>query len=294
MASEIGKIIRLNVILDALASRVGIYFVIGLLFAVCVGVGWYVQTVVTQLERSHEVLKDAQLRNGYTSISDINRLVLVSKKAAILGRMTPDLESDFIAATDVLFVRIDNFRTVMDRGSEFEFGRASIAALERILAIADDAINSGFADPGSTTSKLLEESEHARQNLVKFLDATRRHSDLVLEKQSVAVRKQQVVVLANLIGFTIVGTGSLLLLRREVLGRRAREKAEKRVEFLAFFDPLTELPNRVQFQDRLQVILDNDPSVALLYIDLDDFKLINDTYGHAADPGIEPYLAARS
>lgn len=286
MVPGTGKTPRLNGNLDALSSRVGISVVVGLLVAVCIGVGSYVQSVVTQLERNHEVLKEAQLRNGYTAISDVSRLILVSQTATNSGQMTADLERDFIAAADVLYVRIDNFRTVIHRASDFDHGRKAIAALDRVLAIADAAIESGFANMRNTTGQLLEEAENARRHLVKFLDATRRHSDLVIEQQSRAIRKQQAVVLANLIGFTIIGTVALLLLRREVIGRRAREKAEKRVEFLAFFDPLTELPNRVQFQDRLQVIMNTDPTVSLLYIDLDDFKMINDTYGHAAGDAI--------
>ena len=48
----------------------------------------------------------------------------------------------------------------------------------------------------------------------------------------------------------------------------------------AYHDPLTELANRALFTRRLDAALEADEAVAVLFIDLDDFKLVNDTLGH--------------
>ncbi len=63
-----------------------------------------------------------------------------------------------------------------------------------------------------------------------------------------------------------------------------RKEAEAKIEHLAFYDPLTGLPNRRLMQDRLlhshAVGSRNHRYGALLFIDLDHFKLLNDTKGH--------------
>ena len=64
-----------------------------------------------------------------------------------------------------------------------------------------------------------------------------------------------------------------------------RKRAEAEIQNLAFFDPLTHLPNRRLLLDRLQQALAGSARSqrkgALLFIDLDNFKALNDTYGHA-------------
>jgi diguanylate cyclase (GGDEF)-like protein/PAS domain S-box-containing protein len=63
-----------------------------------------------------------------------------------------------------------------------------------------------------------------------------------------------------------------------------RKIAEKRINELAFFDPLTRLPNRTLLLDRLQQAMTysarSETCGALLFIDLDYFKTLNDTLGH--------------
>jgi len=64
-----------------------------------------------------------------------------------------------------------------------------------------------------------------------------------------------------------------------------RKAAEARVQFLAYYDALTGLPNRTLFEDRLAKALANArrrrERVAVLWLDLDNFKTINDSLGHS-------------
>ena len=76
-----------------------------------------------------------------------------------------------------------------------------------------------------------------------------------------------------------------------------RKQAEETIHHLAFHDPLTELPNRILFADRIQQALHraerSKEQVALLFIDLDRFKSVNDTLGHAAGDTILKEVASR-
>lgn len=64
----------------------------------------------------------------------------------------------------------------------------------------------------------------------------------------------------------------------------AEEAARERIEFLALHDPLTSLPNRAQFNEKIDSLCANpgEGLHAVLFLDLDGFKPINDTLGHEA------------
>lgn len=77
----------------------------------------------------------------------------------------------------------------------------------------------------------------------------------------------------------------------------ARKEAENRLKQLAHFDPLTGLPNRALFLERLKWSLEmakrNKKQVALMFLDLDRFKLVNDTLGHQAGDSLLIEVARR-
>ena len=71
---------------------------------------------------------------------------------------------------------------------------------------------------------------------------------------------------------------------RDAQVRRDRSKAEERIRHLAYYDSLTDLPNRTLFSNRLEMAVANAlrtrSPLSVLIIDLDGFKEINDTMGH--------------
>ena len=76
-----------------------------------------------------------------------------------------------------------------------------------------------------------------------------------------------------------------------------RKKAERQIRLLAYFDSLTGLPNRVQFKEQLKKALSmarrSRRLVAVMFMDLDNFKKINDTAGHSAGDALLRSVAER-
>jgi len=76
-----------------------------------------------------------------------------------------------------------------------------------------------------------------------------------------------------------------------------RKATEKQLEYQAYYDALTGLPNRLLFRDRVVIAMAqarrNKRGIAVMYLDLDHFKLVNDGLGHSIGDALLSEVAAR-
>ena len=165
-------------------------------------------------------------------------------------------------------------------------------ALSRELSHAQwDVVIADYTIPGFSGSKALN-MVRERDLDVPFIFV----SGTIGEDTAVAAMRtgaQDYIIKGNLTRLAPAVEREL----RDAAVRHERNVANRRVAYLAYHDPLTDLPNRALLHERLeQAILRSvrdQKGLALLIVDLDGFKEINDAYGHHAGDQVLQEVASR-
>ena len=149
----------------------------------------------------------------------------------------------------------------------------------------------------------FEESELIGKDIVALLEPGSRNGQELLQYaceagETVLRTKAGQTIPVSFVGSTIATDDPQfegeIYVARDITERK---RAERRIRYLARYDALTKIPNRMQFQHLLQQAIArsrrNDRGVAMLYIDMDRFKEVNDTFGHASGDRVLEVLTER-
>ena len=220
-------------------------------------------------------------------------------------------------ARDISFA-LDSF----DREKERQKARSDLVASERHFRAYFDYAMVGMAAASITTGKLLEVNEalckmldYSAAELMQMTWAEITHPEDI-EKSAEAVER---ILLGKATDFEIHKRyvrkdGNIV--HAHIASRAVYDETEKlgylvsiidditeiknhesQLEHLIHHDPLTGLPNRVLLNDRLDMAVSranrSGQNIAVCFMDLDGFKLINDKYGHAAGDALLVEIARR-
>ncbi|MEP9410769.1 MAG: EAL domain-containing protein [Candidatus Brocadia sp.] len=133
--------------------------------------------------------------------------------------------------------------------------------------------------------KLTVMDIHPREALFHVIDEFERHADNknALASNIPMKRKDNSIFYVDINSslITIAGKTYLMGIFRDITERK---QTEEKIRHIAFHDPLTNLPNRLLFNDRLTLAIAHArrtrEMLAVMFLDLDRFKIINDTMGH--------------
>lgn len=269
--------------------------------------GTWLNRSTNSIQATTERLHNYSSSRIHAALNDLTRLAISLPWSSERG-LEADLTADeFAMALNLLSARADHMESRLSEIGELavgvdegvfrealeESGRRAIVALRRLVDVGDVVVVKPDIPEALVASSYRNQVEAARSATFRYLDHVIKLEDRLTVVQTAKIQSLTRTSYLFLAVITIIVGVSMKLLRMEVIARTEREQAENRAHKLAFFDPVTGLFNRISFRDHVERSLAEKKKGALVIIDLDGFKDINDRHGHAVGDDVLKIQASR-
>jgi diguanylate cyclase (GGDEF)-like protein len=262
-----------------------------LIVALCIGVlfaldreGSVHQDAIDQVERSDRL---ESLRTSLAALGHSAQLVAADSAGALPG------------AVEEAALRIESALTGMPAATrDFMASRAEVERLSRLAVLNARSVASARHDVQAAEER-AREAQRTAEGAALLLERELQARGAILNRDAArqirAGRNLRIAVTVALVS-ALGLIGVVFALYRAA--RRRERAALARIEQLAHFDSLTGLPNRTLIRDRLHQEAARSrrsgKPFAVLLFDLDGFKAVNDTHGHAAGDAALRVAASRA
>ena len=271
---------------------------VALLLVMTLGVIVYVQKTLLDIEESLPITLSQQERDIRMLVNEMGRLVNSIEFARasqspvevrIVFRQTGEIEKNLVEIRDH-----HRFNDVLGVSSIHAILNPAIYDIRNWLS--DGIYN--FEPTSAQTLKMVEmRARQAYDEAESLLSQVGQTATDVLTVQAGRIEEFRAIMILTLFALTLMTVGLVILgfrLQRIVLALR---ESEEKIRYRANYDALTHLPNRTNFIEHLTEAITRSHrypgKTALLFIDLDRFKTVNDTLGHDVGDDLIRQVATR-
>ncbi|CED57595.1 putative membrane associated regulator, GGDEF family protein [Aliivibrio wodanis] len=242
-----------------------------------IGSGAYVEDIEKQIQAQVlSMLSSVNLGNtGYIFVSDIDGSVKLQNQKIITDHPSLFLSNDNEKHQELI--------QIAKTGDFFTYEHTDVHSGDieekisyvRLIKDWNWVIGTGFY-----TSDITKLTEQKKQKLI-----VESHLELQIMLAFSVLLTILLTVIVLVIGKRV--TNHVILLEEQVIGDYERlESSKNEMQYMAEFDLLTNLPNRTLLSTKIQKNIGlsrlEDKKVAVVFVDLDDFKNVNDQFGHSA------------